>query len=103
MREDEEHTESIMRHEADIPPVLDEAGGRARREVPPGVDAEIGPCENEDRIHVTQHVKGEVAARSDLEICRSRCWASPYAARQRRALCRSGKEECHQQRLHDLV
>jgi len=73
MREDEEHTEPIMRHEADIPPVLDEAGGRARREVPPSVDAEIGPCENEDRIHVTQHVKGKVDARSDLEICGSRC------------------------------
>ena len=73
MREDEEHTESIMRHEADIPRVLDEASGRARGEVPPGVDAEIGPCENEDRIHVTQHVKGKVDARSDLEICGSRC------------------------------
>ena len=32
MREDEERAEPIMRHQADVPPVLDESGGRARRE-----------------------------------------------------------------------
>nr|AEH76928.1 succinate dehydrogenase/fumarate reductase [Bradyrhizobium sp. JS329] len=67
MREDEEYAEPIMRHEADVPRVLDEAGGRARCEAPPGVGAEIHPCENEDRVHVAQYVKGEVDARGDLE------------------------------------
>ena len=62
MRENEEYAEPIMRHEADVPWVLDEAGGRARREAPSGVDAEIGACENEDRVHVAQHVKREVDA-----------------------------------------
>ena len=67
MREDEEHAEPIMRHEADVPRVLYEAGWRARGETPPGVDAKICPCENEDRVHVAQHVKGEIDARRDLE------------------------------------
>src|SRR5215472_8808178 len=67
MRKDEERTEPIMRHETDVPRVLDEAGGRAGRETPPGVDAEIDPCENEHRVHMAQDVKGEVDARSDLE------------------------------------
>jgi len=58
MRKDEEYAEPIVRHEADVPGVLDEAGGRARCEAPPGVDAEIRPCENEDRVRVAQHVKG---------------------------------------------
>jgi hypothetical protein len=58
MREDEECAEPIMRHEPDVPFVLDESGGRACREVPSGVDAKICPCEYEDRVHVTQHVKG---------------------------------------------
>jgi hypothetical protein len=49
MREDEEHAEPIMRHEAYVPGVFDEAGRSARREAPAGVDAEIRPCENEDR------------------------------------------------------
>src|SRR5262245_6582757 len=48
MRQDEEHAEPIMRHEADVPRVLDEACWRARGEAPPGVDAEIRPRENED-------------------------------------------------------
>src|SRR5262245_35431728 len=30
MREDEERAEPIMRHEADVPRILDESGGRAR-------------------------------------------------------------------------
>jgi hypothetical protein len=62
VREDEERAEPIMRHEADVPPILDESGGRAGREVPSGVDAKICPCENKDRVHVAQHVKGEVDA-----------------------------------------
>src|SRR5262249_27004944 len=62
MREDEECAEPIMRYEADIPGVVDETGGRARREAPSGVDAKICPCEYEDRVHVAQHVKGEVDA-----------------------------------------
>src|SRR5215472_17772264 len=66
MREDEERAKPIMRHEADVPRILDESGGRARREAPSGVDAEIRPCENEDRVHVAQHVEGEVDARGDL-------------------------------------
>jgi hypothetical protein len=68
MRKDEERGEPIMRHKADVPRVRDEAGGRARREIPPGVNAEIDPCENEDRVHVAQHVKGEVDAQGDLEV-----------------------------------
>src|SRR5262249_21186817 len=48
MRKDKEHGEPIMRHEADVPRVLDQPGWRARGEAPPGVDAEIRPCENED-------------------------------------------------------
>src|SRR5262245_11888382 len=48
MRQDEEHGEPIMRHEADVRRVLDEAGWRARGEAPPGVDAEIRARENED-------------------------------------------------------
>jgi hypothetical protein len=67
MRKDEECAEPIMRHEADVPRVFDEAAGRARRETLPGVDAEIGPCENEDRVHVPQDVEGELDPRSDLE------------------------------------
>ncbi len=67
MRKDEECAEPIMRHEADVPGVLDEASGRARREAPPAVDAEIRPRENKDRVHVTQHIKAEVDARGDLE------------------------------------
>jgi hypothetical protein len=39
MREDEECAEPIMRHEADVPFVLDESGGRACPEAPSGVDA----------------------------------------------------------------
>src|SRR5262249_26091050 len=67
MREDEERAEPVMRHEADVPRILDESGGRARREAPSGVDAEICPCENEYRVHVAQHIKGEVDAGRDLE------------------------------------
>src|SRR5215469_2500571 len=67
VRKDEEHAKPIMRHEADVPRVLYKASGRARREAPPGVDAEISPCENEDGIHVAQHVKGEVDAGGDLK------------------------------------
>src|SRR5262249_39100686 len=67
MREDEERAEPIMRHESDVPRILDESGGRARREAPSGVDAKICPCENEDRVHVAQHIKGEVDAGRDLE------------------------------------
>ena len=62
MREDEECAESIMRQEADVPGVLDDAGWRARREAPSGVDAKVCPCEYENRVHVAQHVKGEVDA-----------------------------------------
>src|SRR5215510_5055709 len=36
MRQDEEHAEPIMRHEADVPRVLDEACWRARGEAPAG-------------------------------------------------------------------
>src|SRR5215831_5469388 len=60
MREDEECCEPIMRHEADVPWVLDQPGWRAGGEAPSGVDAKICPCEYEDRVHVAQHVKGEV-------------------------------------------
>src|SRR5215470_8027686 len=67
MREDEEYSKPIMWHEADVPRVLDEAGRRARCEAPTGVDTEICACENEDRVHVAQHVKGEVDARGHLE------------------------------------
>ena len=42
--------------------VLDDAGWRARCEAPPGVDAKVCPREYEDRVHVAQHVKGEVDA-----------------------------------------
>ena len=62
MCEDKEQPEPIMRQEADVPRVLDEASGRARSEAPPGVDAEKRPCENEDRVRVAQHVEGEVDA-----------------------------------------
>src|SRR5262245_872890 len=62
MREDEERGEPIMRHEADVPWVLDQPGWRAGGESPSGVDAKICPCEYEDRVHVAQHVKGEVDA-----------------------------------------
>src|SRR2546430_8538760 len=67
MREDEECCEPIMRHEADVPWVLDQPGWRAGGEAPSGVDAKICPCEYEDRVHVAQHVKGEVDAGRDLE------------------------------------
>src|SRR5262245_55448951 len=63
MREDEERAEPIMRHEADVPRILDESGGRARREAPSGVDAKICPCENEDRVHVAKHIKGDARYR----------------------------------------
>src|SRR4029079_18156796 len=62
MREDEECAEPIVRYEADVPGVLDESGRRARREAPSGVDTKICPCKYEDRVHVTQHIKGEVDA-----------------------------------------
>ena len=54
MREDEEYAEPIMRHEADVPRVLYEAGGRARCEAPSGVDAEIRPRENEDLAQLVE-------------------------------------------------
>src|SRR5215470_10165045 len=49
MREDEERAEPIVRHEADVPAVLDQSGGRASRPDPVGVNPEIGPRKNEDR------------------------------------------------------
>jgi hypothetical protein len=66
MRKDEEHAKPIVRHEANVLRVFDETGGRARRETPPSVDPEICPCENEDRVHVAQHIKGDIDAGSDL-------------------------------------
>src|SRR5215831_18457192 len=67
MRQHEEHGEPVMRQETDVPRILDHAGWVTRCKVPPGVDAEIRPSENEDRVHMTQHVKGEIYAGGDLE------------------------------------
>src|SRR5215510_10570232 len=67
VRENEEYSQPIMRQEADIPWILDEAGRRTRGEIPSRVNAEVCAGEDEDRIHVAKHVKGEIGARSDLK------------------------------------
>jgi len=61
MREDEERAEPIMRHEADVPPVLDESGGRAGRGVDglSGDEGAFGICSFWAVEQVAQ--RGEVA------------------------------------------
>src|SRR5215472_15233311 len=103
MGEDEECAEPIMRHEADVPLVLDESGWRARRGDRSGVDAKICPCEYEDRVHVAQHVKSEVDARRDLkgvEAVAGRCGKPPNEEEPRANL---EEEERDHQRLQDVV
>src|SRR5277367_3835572 len=56
-----------MRHEPDVPRVPDEPHWCARGESPSSVDAEIRARENEDRIHVPQHIERKIDARGDLE------------------------------------
>src|SRR6516225_1622365 len=99
MREDEERAEPIMRHEADVPRILDESGGRARREAPSGVDAQIRPCENEDRVHVAQHVEGEVDARGDLEGAEAVAGRGGQPPGEKEPSANLEKEERHHQRL----
>src|SRR6516225_10143442 len=103
MREDEERAEPIMRHEADVPRILDESGGRARREAPSGVDAEIRPCENEDRVHVAQHVEGEVDARGDLEGAEAVSGRRRMTPDEEEPGANLEEEERHHQRLQDVV
>src|SRR5262249_3895618 len=50
----------IMRHETDVPWILDKACRRTRGEIPSSVNAKVGAGEDENRIHVTKHVKGEI-------------------------------------------
>src|SRR5262245_22599315 len=67
VRENEEYPQPIMGQETDVPWVLDEAGRRSRGETPSHVNAQVCAGEDEDRIHVAKHVKGEIDARSDLK------------------------------------
>src|SRR6516164_2664440 len=74
-------------------------GGRARCEAPPGVDAEIRPCENEDRVHVAQHVEGEVDARGDLEGAEAVAGRGGQPPGEKEPSANLEKEERHHQRL----
>jgi hypothetical protein len=54
-------------HRTRPPPRCARERRRTRGEVPIGVDAQVCASEDEDRIHVAKHVKGEIDARSDLK------------------------------------
>lgn len=71
--------ERIMRHQPDVPRVMDETGRRADGEIPVGRDTQKTPGINKDGIHVAEDEQREIGARGDL-ICPVKALRDPAPA-----------------------
>ena len=88
-----------MRHETDVPWILDKACGRTRGEIPSSVNAKVGAGEDENRIHVAKHVKGEIDARSDLKGTEAVAGAAVCRPDTIESSADLEEEKCNQERL----